>query len=82
MQDAQITKSLASSSTLAYWEILDGFLSSAEFLSKINLFLKISFWNTIRECQPVWILIRANIFVGHDLGPNCLQRLSVEDANR
>ena len=31
------------------------------------------------ECQTVWIQIRPDIFVGPDLDPNCLQRLSEDD---
>ena len=32
------------------------------------------------ECQTVWIQNR--LFVGPDLGPNCLQRLSSDDTSR
>ena len=31
------------------------------------------------RCQTVWIQIRPNVFVGPDLGPNCLQMLSADD---
>ena len=48
--------------------------------SKIN-FLKNSFRNTIRvsiSLDPD----QARRFVGPDLGPNCLQKLSADDARR
>ena len=38
--------------------------------------------NNFSECQTVWIQIRADIFVGPDLGPNCLQRLSADNTSR
>ena len=37
------------------------------------------------EYQTVWILIRPDIllcFVGLNLGPNCLQRVSADDTGR
>ena len=34
------------------------------------------------RCQTVWIQIRPDIFVGPDLGPNCLQRLSADINSR
>ena len=43
-----------------------------------STFSKNSFRNT--ECQTVWIQIRH--FVGPDLGPNCMQRLLVDDTRR
>ena len=32
--------------------------------------------------QTVWIHNRAQCFVGPDLGPNCLKRLSADDTGR
>ena len=34
------------------------------------------------ECQTVWTLIRPLRFVGADLGPNCLPRLTADDTGR
>ena len=48
---------------------------------KINFFEN-SFGNTI-GVSAVWIQIRlVGCFVGPDLGPNSLQRLSADDASR
>ena len=61
----------------AYWVILHDFLC----FFKINFFQKNSFRNTIRvsnSSDPD----QARHFVGPDLDPNCLQRLSAEDASR
>ena len=55
-------------------------LLSADFFQN-QLFLKNSFRNTIRvsnSLEPD----QARHFVGPDLGPNCLQRLSADDSQR
>ena len=60
--------------------IIYPFLSSADFF-KINFFLKNSFRNTIslsNSLDPD----QARHFVGPDLGPKCLQRLSADDTRR
>ena len=54
------------------------FLSSADFF-KITFFRK-SFRNTIRVSNSL-NPDQAQHFVGPDLGPNCLQRLSADDTN-
>ena len=53
------------------------FMSSVDFskLTSSNNFSEIP-----SECQTVWTLIRR--FVGPDLGPNCLSRLSADDTDR
>ena len=56
------------------------FLSSADFFSNTH-FSKYSFRNTIRvpnSLDPD----HARRFVGPDLGPNCLQKSSVDDTSR
>ena len=57
-------------------------LSSAEFFFKISLFvvvfLKKSLGN-ISGASSSLDLDHARRFVGPDLGPNCLQRLSADD---
>ena len=61
----------------ACWVI---FLSSVDFFFKLT-FSKKSFWNTIRvsnSLDPDQVLQ----FVGPDLGPDCLQRLSADDKSR
>ena len=50
------------------------------FFSK-STFLKNSFRNTIRVSNTL-DLAQAQCFVGPDLGPNCLQRLSTDDINK
>ena len=61
----------------------DLYLSSADFF-------QINFSEKLFRCQTVWIQIRPNFilgpdpdqaqhFVGPNLGPNCLQRLSADD---
>ena len=57
-------------------EILHAFLSSADFFQK--LFFKKSFRNTIGMPNSLYP-DQALWFVGPDLGPNCLQRLSADD---
>ena len=56
------------------------FLSSLDFFLKINFFKK-SFRNTIRVSNSLDPDQDQN-FVGPDLGPNCLQRLSADDKSR
>ena len=53
------------------------FLSTTEFFQK-STFSKNSFWNTIRVSNSL-DSDQARLFVGPDLGPNCLQRLSAGD---
>ena len=57
--------------------LLHAFLSSADFF-KNQLFRKI-LSEIPSECEIVWTQIRSDLFVGPDLGPNCLQRLSEKD---
>ena len=53
------------------------------FFLKSTLFEKKSFRNTIpSDYQAVWDPDQARRFVGFDLGPNCLQRLSADDTRR
>ena len=53
------------------------YLSSADFF-KINFFFKNSFRYTIRVSNTL-DLDQALHFVGPDLGPNCLQKLTADD---
>ena len=53
------------------------FLLSDDFFSK-STFLENSFRNTIRVSNSL-DPDQARHFVGPDLGPNCLQRLSADD---
>ena len=64
----------------AYWEILHDFLLSAYFFFKIN-FWKNSFRNTIRVSNSL-DRDQARHFVGPDLGPNSLQKLSTDNTSR
>ena len=61
---------------------LHAFLSSADlfFFSK-STFWKNSFRNSIRVSKSL-DSDQARLFVGPDLGPNCLQRLSADDTSR
>ena len=56
------------------------FLSSADFFSKSSV-SKYSFRNTTRVSNS-WDADQARHFVGPDLGPNCLQRLSADNIRR
>ena len=56
------------------------FLSSADLFSKSS-FSKNSFTNTKRVSNSL-DPDQARRFVGPDLGPNCLQRLSADDTSR
>ena len=56
------------------------FLSSADFF-QIQFFLKKLFRNTIRVSNS-WDPNQTRRFVGPDLGPNCLQKLSADDTRR
>ena len=53
------------------------------FCRLLNFFKSLLFQKNIlgisSECQTVWIQIMPDIFVGPDLGPNCLQRLLADD---
>ena len=55
-------------------------LSSADFFFKVNIFKK-SFRNTIRLSNG-FDPDQDRHFVGTDLSPNCLQRLSADDQSR
>ena len=57
------------------------FLSSADFFSSKSTFLKSSFSDTIRVSSSL-NPDQAQHFVGPDLDPNCLLRLSAEDTSR
>ena len=64
---------------IAFWVILHALLSSADFFK--SAFLKNSFTNTIgvsNSLEPD----QARQYVGPDLGPDCLQRLSADDTGR
>ena len=57
-------------------------LSSADFFSKsvcLLLFLKKTFLGNISRVSSSLDPDHAQCFVGPDLGPNCLQRLSAHD---
>ena len=56
-------------------------LASAIFFSKPTLFFKKTFMNTIRVSNSL-DPGQARLFVGPDLGPSCLQRLSADDNSR
>ena len=59
------------------WEILHAFWSSAEFFQN-KFFQKKSFRNTIRvsnSSDPD----QARHYVGPDLGPNCLHKISADN---
>ena len=62
---------------IAFWVILHAFLSSADFFSK-STFMKNYFTNTIRVSNSLDPDV-ARRFVGPDLGPDCLQRVSADD---
>ena len=57
------------------------FLSSADFFPNNDQLLKFSFRNTTRVSNSL-DPDQARPFVGPDLDPNCLQRLSVDDTSR
>ena len=59
---------------VSFTHCLQGNFSSTDFFQS-QLFRKI-ISGILSECQTVWIQIRPDIYVGPDLGPNCLQRLS------
>ena len=58
---------------------MHAFLSPADFFQN-QLFEEKN--QEYLQCQTVWILIRPDIYVEPDLGPNCLQRLSADDTSR
>ena len=64
----------------AYWVILRAFRHLLIFFSKSS-FLKNSLRNTIKVTDSL-DQDHARCFVGPDLGPNCLQRLSADDICR
>ena len=65
---------------LSFVSLLHAFMSSADFLSKSS-FPKNNFRNTVRVSSSL-DTDQARRFVGPDLGLNCLQRLSADDAGR
>ena len=67
--------------SLAYWEFLHAFLSSADFFFQKSTFSKNYFRNTIKVPNSL-DTDRAWRFVGPDPGPNCLQSLSTDDTSR
>ena len=72
--------SLRSHLNSAYWVIFHAYLSSADFFSKYFFFK-----NTFRNTIPVSYSLnpdQGGHFVGPDLGPNYLQRLSADDTSR
>ena len=66
--------------SLPPWEIYMFFLSSADFFQNQH-FLKSSLRNTIRVSNNLNQEEAAH-FIGPDLGPNCLQKLSAVDTRR
>ena len=62
------------------WVIFHAFLLSADFVSK-STFSKNSFRYTIRVSNSL-DPDQAKHFVGPDLGPKCLQKLSADDTRR
>ena len=64
----------------AYWVILHAFLSPADFFQN-PFFSKNYFRNTIRASNSL-DSDQARYFVGPDLDPNCLQKLSADEINR
>ena len=67
--------------TLACWVICYiNFIESVDLFSK-SAFLNNSFRNTIRVSNNL-DPDQARHFVGPDLGPNCLKRLSTDDTSR
>ena len=56
------------------------FSRSLIFFFKIFFFFK--FFQENHQCQTVWTQIRPDMFVGPDLGPNCLQRLSTDNTGQ
>ena len=67
-------------SFFACWVIFHAFVSSADFFQNY-FFRKKSFRNTIRVSNSL-DPDQARRFVGPDLGPKCLQRLSADDTSR
>ena len=65
----------------ASWVIYHAFLSSADFFQDQLLLKKKYVKNTIRVSNSL-DPDQARRFVGPDLGPNCLQRLSADDTRR
>ena len=67
--------------TLHPWDFFPAFLSSADFFQNHFFFFFKSFRNTIRVSKSL-DPDQAWHFVGPDLGPNCLQKLSADDTRR
>ena len=80
-KDARLKRIKIATVTLdACWVIFHAFLLSADFFSKSN-FSKILSRNTIRVLNSLDSdQVQQN--VGHDLGSNCLQRLSADEKSR
>ena len=58
------------------------FLLPAEFFFFQNQLVLNIISGISSECQTDWIQIRPDVFVGPDLGPNCLQKLSADDIGK
>ena len=80
LQKAICNRQFQKGPLFAYRVIFQAFLPSADFFSK-STFSKNSFRNTIRVSNSL-DPDQAQHFVGPDLGPNCLQRLSADDTSR
>ena len=65
----------------ACWEILHAFLFCRLLIFSKLMFSKNSFRNIIRVSNSL-DSNQAQIFVGHNLGPNSLQRKSAEDTSQ
>ena len=50
-----------------------------QLTSTSSTYFRLLLVKILPEYQTVWIKIRPDVFVGPDLGPNCLQKLSAED---
>ena len=57
-------------------------LSSDDFFLKINFFNNKKIRNTARVSNSLVQMRARQNFVGPDLGPKCLQRLSADDTSR
>ena len=67
----------------ACWVILYAFLLSADFLNKENILFKKSPLKILSDCHANSLdPNQARLYVGPDLGPGCLQRLSAPSRKR
>ena len=74
-----ISSSINDIQLFASWVILHAFLSSADFFQNQLLREILSQIPSVSNCLDP---DQARHFVGPDLGPNCLQRLSADDTSR